>query len=146
MCCVLSRCLPVVTTCICVFCSVLLPTVSCFWEATLPAMHRWGLSTSNGHFYLTQWPPPCSLTPHKWLPLWTITSFKIACSDITPATATVLFLTPYGCSCVAPYCVKQQLAMRTQWSVIKTICHSCPGEKDAPSRAKEAPEGPPSPG
>lgn len=62
-----------------VFCSVLL-TVSCFWEATLPAMHRWGLSTSNGHFFTScKRPTPCSLTPHKWLPLWTITSFKIAC-------------------------------------------------------------------
>lgn len=92
MCCVLSRCLPDVSFCICVFCSVLLSTVSCLWEATLPAMHRWGLSISNGHSYLTQWPPPCSLTPHKWLPLWNITSFKIACSDITLATATPLFL------------------------------------------------------
>lgn len=56
-------------------CFVLL-TVSCFWEASLPAMHRWGLSDSNDHFYLTLWPPS-----HKRLPLWTITSFRLACSQ-----------------------------------------------------------------
>lgn len=37
--------------------------------------------------YLTQWPPSRCLTPRKWLPLWTITSSKIACAHFTRATA-----------------------------------------------------------
>lgn len=41
--------------------------------------------------YLTQWPSSYCLTPHKWLPLWTI----IACSHIKPTTLT---LTQTGCS------------------------------------------------
>lgn len=144
MCCLLSCRLPDAITCICVFCSVL-STVSRFWEATLPAMHRWGLSISNG------------LLPHAMATIVlsfptqmaaTVNHNLIKNCMLMPATATPLLLTlmQTGCSRVARPCVYLQLAIRTLWSVFKTICHSCPGEKDASSCAKEAPEGPPSPG
>lgn len=92
--CVLSCCLPDVTTCLGVFflfCLVdselLLRSFSTCHAPLEPLRLQWSNFTSCKR------PPPCSLTPHKWLPPWNVASPETACSDIMPTAAPLLLLT-----------------------------------------------------